>query len=284
MKTKTLLAILTLILLNLKSFSQEYFPLLNNSSWTVFISNFDGVQTVIYTEMGDVIVGNYTYKKYDSQGHEVLLREDIAGKKIYKLMDGNDVLLYDFSLQVSDNIILADGENYQVQSITNININGGQRRQFYLRNADPFWPGEYWIEGVGRRTHPLLAKNEFFTDPEYYLLCSHQNGINIFNQGIADGNTPTNCTLSVEEQNVLSKKITFAPNPFRTELIISTKRSLKNSSIKIYNSLGQMVMQLNNINGNEVILKRENLNSGIYLIQIFENEKLLISNKVLVTN
>lgn len=282
---KNLLPVLALLLFNLNSFSQDYFPFLDNSSWTILISNFDGVQTDNYTEIGDVTVGNFVYKKCQNpSGHEILIREDVAEKKVYKLIDGVDVLLYDFSLQVSDNITLADGENYQVQSITNINVNGGQRRQFYLRNLDPFWPGEYWVEGVGRRTHPLLAKNEFFTDPEFYLLCSYQNGINIFNEGIANGGNPSNCSLSVEEQNKLFKKINFAPNPFSTELIISSRENLTNSSVKIYNSLGQIIKQINNLNGNEIILKRENLNSGIYLIQLFENEKLLTSNKIIITN
>lgn len=282
MKRK-LLAILILMQFNLKSFSQEYFPLLDNSSWIILISDFGGTETRYYNENGDVLIGNNTYKKYLSQtNEEYFLREDIVGKKVYKLIDGNDILLYDFSLQISDNITLADGQNYQVQSISNINVNGGQRPQFYLKNLDlPGWD-EYWVEGVGRRTHPLLARNEFFSDPEFYLLCSYQDGINIFNLGIANGGSSTSCTLSIEEQINLSKKISFAPNPFDNELIITSQTNLNNSTIKVFNSIGQNVREIKNINGENYSLKRENLIKGLYLIQVSENGKEIASKKLIV--
>lgn len=271
------------MLFNVKSFSQEYPPLLNNSSWIVLISDFDSSVTRYYSEIGDFIIGNYTYKKYLSQtNEEYLLRENIEEKKVYKLIDGNDVLLYDFSLQVSDNITLADGQNYQVQSITNINVNGGQRRQLYLSNIDSPWLDEYWVEGVGRRTHPLLAKNEFFTDPEFYLLCSYQDGINIFNEGIVNGGNPTSCTLSVEQQNKLSEKINFAPNPFDNELTITSQNGLNNITIKMFNSIGQNIREIKNINGKKYSLQRENLPKGLYLIQLFENGKELVAKKLII--
>jgi hypothetical protein len=286
MKAK-ILATLIVILFNVKSFSQEYFPLLDNSSWIILIADFGGIEYREINQSNDETIGIHTYKKFiDNTNQQFLLREDIDGKKIYKLINGSEVLLYDFSLQVLDNITLVNEQNYQVQSITNINVNGGQRRQFYLRNLDnnsPF-PNEVWIEGVGNYGHPLLATNEIFSDPIFELKCSFQNGENIFNQGIANGGNPTSCTLSLQEQNDLSKKISFAPNPFTTELKISTTISFNNSTLKMYNSIGQIVKQLNNVNGQEIILKRENLSNGIYLIQLFENEKLLTSNKILITN
>lgn len=286
MKAK-ITAILILMFFNSKSFSQEYFPLLNNSSWIILIQDFGGSVYSEINQSNDETIGPYTYKKFIANtNQQFLLREDIVAKKIYKLINGSEVLLYDFSLQVLDNITLANEQNYQVQSITNINVNGGQRRRFYLRNlvSNSTFPDEIWIEGVGNYGHPLLATNEIFSDPVFELQCSFQNGVNIFNKGIANGLTPTSCTLSIEEQNILSNRISFAPNPFKSELIISTKVSLKNSTLKMYNAIGQIVKQINNINGNEIILKRENLSNGIYLIQLFENNKFLTSNKVMITN
>lgn len=283
MKQKVI-TILILLMFNIKAFSQEYFPLLNNSAWMVLVSDFDGTETKYYSEIGESIIGNYTYKRYVSlTNEEYLLRENLDEKKVYKLLNGNDVLLYDFSLQVSDNITLVDGENYQVQSITNINVVGGQRRQFYLRNINSPWLDEYWIEGVGRSTHPLLAKNEFFTDPEYYLLCSYQDGgLNIFNYGIANGGSTNNCTLSIGEQYNSSKKIGFAPNPFDNELIITSETDLSKSTIRLFNSIGQNVREIRNISGKRYVLKRENLNSGLYVAKIFENGKEIAAKKLVI--
>lgn len=282
MKQK-ILAILILILFNLKSFSQEYFPLLDNSEWTIIISDFGGNEYREYHQSGEMVIAGTVYKKYVGQIKEQhLLREDIAAKKVYKLINGNEVLLYDFSLQVSDNITLDNGQNFQVQSITNINVNGGERRQFYLRNLDPFWSDEIWIEGVGRTSHPLFAMSEFFSDPVFSLICSFQNGTNVFNQGIASGGTATNCFLSTEIQNNLSRKISFLPNPFDRELVIGSQNGLNNLTIKVFNSIGQKVREINNISGEMYIMQRENLNKGVYLIQLSENGTELTAKKLII--
>lgn len=286
MKTK-LLFILILIISTEKSFSQEYIPLLNNSSWVVDIADFAGVYSEAINPNGDQVIGQYIYKKYiDESNQEFLLREDIVSRKVYKIIGGNDVLLFDFSLNVSDNITLGNGDNFQVTSISNVNINDGQRRQFILQNtSNPFGFNEVWIEGVGSKLHPLLASYELLLTLDYSLKCSFQNGVNIYNFGLAGGLTATDCmSLGIETESHLTKKINFTPNPFQTELIISTKTSLKDCTLKMYNSIGQIVKQINNINSQEIILKRESLNCGLYLIEIFEKEKLVTSNKVLITN
>ena len=283
MKIK-ILTILLLLFFDTKSFSQEYIPLLNNSSWIILDSDFDSAQNIVINQSNDEVIGIYTYKKYLNQNdQEYILREDVVAKKVYKLINGNDILLYDFSLEVLDNITLIDGNDYQVESINNTNVNGGQRRKFILKNVtSSFWPDEVWIEGVGRLTHPLLAKNEFFTDPEYYLMCSFQNGLNVFNQGIANVGAATTCTLSVDEQNYLSKNIAFAPNPFEGALIINSQISLTNSTIKMFNSIGQKVKEIKNVSGEKYILQSDNLKKGLYLIQLSENGIELITKRLII--
>lgn len=287
MKTKLQLFLL-LIFITGKSFSQEYIPLLNNATWIVDASGFEGVETFTISQDGEVIIGAYTYKKFIDTffNTEFLLREDIESKKVYKIVGGNEVLLFDFSLHVSDFIILPNGENYQVASITNINVNGGQRRQFSLNNlSGSLWLNEVWVEGVGSKHYPLFAAYELYTDPEFYLKCSFQNGQNVYNQGLANGGIATNCIgMGVEKENYLSNKIKFTPNPFQIEMLISREVSLQNAILKMYNATGQIVKEVNNLNGNKIILKRNHLNSGIYLIQLFENERLLTSSKVLITD
>ncbi|GEP51120.1 hypothetical protein FNO01nite_17920 [Flavobacterium noncentrifugens] len=286
MKTK-LLPFLFLIFLNGKSFSQDYFPLLNNASWNVEVATFGGSQTYAITQNGEAIIGAHTYKKFiDSDlSREYYIREDIAAKKVYKILNGSDVLLFDFNLHVSDVITLANGNNYSVASITNINVNGGQRRQFYLSNvSNLFGYNEVWVEGVGSTAHPLVSRYEMFSDPVYYLQCSFQNGENIYNRGLANGGTPTACVvLSVEDQDYLPK-ISFAPNPFQTEITISTTTGFRNSTLKVYNQFGQLLREIKGLNGNKINFGRENLNSSLYFFELTENGKLLTSAKILVTN
>ncbi|WP_309640823.1 T9SS type A sorting domain-containing protein [Flavobacterium sp.] len=287
MKTK-LCAFLLLMLVTGKSFSQAYIPVLDNASWVVTVYYFGGSQTFTISQSGEQTVGTHTYKKYVRPGTstEFLLREDVTSRKVYKNVGGNDILFFDFNLNVSDNITLANGENYTVDLITNINVNGGQRRQWHLNNiSSAFGFDEVWIEGVGNKEHPLIAKYEMLSDPAYALRCSFQNGENVYNQGLANGGTATDClALGVFEPDYSASKISFAPNPFQTELMITTEVSLNNSTLKMYNAIGQMVKEIDHLNGNKISLSRGNLTVGLYLIQLIENGKLLKLEKVLIAD
>ena len=265
--------------------------MLNNSTWNIVSANFGGSQNLIINPGIDVVIGSNTYKKYidPTTDSEVFLREDISAKKVYRRINGNDQLLYDFSLQVSNTITLSDGNIYTVQSISDINVNGGTRRRFSLIHFIGTFVvnSETWIEGVGSNRNPLKPAFEMPSDPYIYLTCSAQNGLNIYNSGIANGQpTPTDCSmlLSVNDLNYLKKEINFIPNPFKTELVITRKLNFENSTLKIFNSIGQLMKEVTNIYGHNIIVKRENLKSGIYFIQLLENGKFISTNKIIISD
>lgn len=276
---------LILLLVTGKTFSQDYIPVLDNASWIVTAYFFGGSQTIVIFQDGEQTVGPHTYKKFVTGGtsSEFLLREDPAARKVYKLIDNVDILFFDFNLNPSDNITLSNGQNYTVISVSNINVYGGQRRQWYLNNNSPFGFDEVWIEGVGGNEHPVKASYEMIVEEVYLLQCSAQNDVFIFNQGLANGGNPTDCPfLGLDENEYSTSKITFAPNPFQNELVISSEMLFNNAKVKIYNAMGQIVQQIDYLNGNRIALTRDNLTGGLYLIQLFEKGKLVTSKKILV--
>lgn len=285
MKTKLLVISFFLLTIIENAFSQSYVPLLNNSAWNIVSANFGGSQNYIINPGVDVVIGSYTYKKFFDPLYntDIYIREDVSAKKVYRRISNVDQLLFDFSLQVSNTITLANGSTYTVNSISDVNVNGSTRRKFYLDNG---FSGETWIEGVGNSRHPLKPSYELPTDPYIYLTCSSQNGMNIYNHGLANGGTPTDCSmlLSVKEDNYLTHKINFTPNPFKTELTITTEIVLENATLLIYNSLGQIVKDFKTINGKKITLNRDNLTTGIYFAQLFQNGKLLTMNKIIITD
>lgn len=293
MKTKLLFAFVFLIFLVENSFSQAYIPMLDNSTWNIVSANFGGSQNLVIGPGTDVVIGSYTYKKFTDPSvynTDNYIREDIAAKKVYRNVGGVDQLLYDFSLQVSDNIILSDGKNYTVQSITNVNVNGGTRRMFYLIHYIGTFPGnsETWIEGVGSNAHPLKPKYEMFmSDPYIYLTCSAQNGITIYNHGIANGQSiPTDCSMLLSTQDIkhFTQEINFYPNPFKTELLITTKSNFENATLKLFNSIGQLAKEVNNLHGENISIKRDNLTSGIYFAQLTQNGTLISNHKIIIAD
>ena len=265
-------------------FSQSYTPFLNNSKWNITVANFGGPYNLVINEGVDVVVGAYTYKKFVDPffNNEVYIREDVASKRVYRLVNSVDQLLYDFNLQVSDMITLSNGITYTVTSITDVTVNGGTRKKYNLYN---FAGGETWIEGVGSNRHPLLPSYELPSDPYVYMTCSSQNGQDIYNHGLANGATPTDCSmLSTDDYHLNGKNIVFYPNPFQQEVTITSETRLQNAKLRLFNSLGQLIKLIENINGNSFTMNRENLNDGIYLFELMENSKVITKSKIIIKN
>lgn len=285
MKSKFYFIIIASIFITTNLLSQEYHPLLNNSAWTVDAID-NGSQTFSILANGEQIIAGHTYKKFADPyyGNEHLIREDVLAKKVYKIINGADAILFDFNLEVADVITLSDGLTYIVTSITDINVNGGQRKRFNLTNQSQSFPyNEVWIEGVGNWEHPLLARYEYGTDPSFFTRCSYQNGEIIYNMGLANNGVYSECDmLSVTEYNA-DGTIIFSPNPFQNEITITTENPLKNASLKMYNMMGQEVKSMKNINGKIVVLSPGSLATGTYLIRI-QTEKAIINRKVIIEN
>ncbi|MES2748127.1 MAG: T9SS type A sorting domain-containing protein [Bacteroidota bacterium] len=281
MKTKLLFA--TFLLLFYKNiYSQPYAPFLNNTTWNVTVASFMGTTNYIINPAIDVAIGGFTYKKFADPifGTDVYVREDVVAKKVYRRVDNADELLYDFSKEVSNTITLPNGNTYTLISISNVTVNGGTRRRF---NFDNGFFGFNWIEGVGSGNHPLKPHYELLSDPYIYVTCSAQNGTLVYNHGTANGGTPTDCSmLGMDDVTALTNKITFYPNPFKTELIINSEMNLENVTLKLYNSLGQIVNEIQNINGQQFVLNRGNLNSGLYFIELLQNDKLVQIKKIVI--
>lgn len=275
-----------LIFINININAQEYHPFLNDSSWTINIADFITNQDFTIENGIDVEIDSFVYKKFVDPltNEELFLREDVLTRKVYKRINNVDVLFLDFSLQLSNTITLPSGDTYIVSSISTINVNGGQRKVFSLTNQTHLFDmnNETWIEGVGNINYPLKARYEYAADPTYTLKCSFQGENNIYNQGIAMNSTPTDCNRLSITENEFNNSILYSPNPFNSELTITTTKNLSHSSLKVYNSIGQLVKKVENIYGNKVILQRENLVSGIFFVQLFENDKIISTQKIII--
>ncbi|MBI4946004.1 MAG: T9SS type A sorting domain-containing protein [Bacteroidetes bacterium] len=81
-----------------------------------------------------------------------------------------------------------------------------------------------------------------------------------------------------------NNSITIFPNPFSTQTTLQTTTSCKNTTLTVYNSLGQQVKQLTNITGKSITLHRDNLPSGLYFIRLTQENKTLATDKLIITD
>ena len=88
----------------------------------------------------------------------------------------------------------------------------------------------------------------------------------------------------INEDAFINTKINLYPNPFSTVATLQSDIPLKKATLLIYNSFGQAVMRINNINGQTFVLDRNNLASGLYFLQLTKDNKTFYNNKLVITD
>ncbi len=74
------------------------------------------------------------------------------------------------------------------------------------------------------------------------------------------------------------------PNPFSSTTTLQTDKVLKDAILTVYNSFGQQVKQIKNISGQTITLNRDNLPSGFYFIHVTQDNKVISSDKLIITD
>ncbi|NVO04210.1 MAG: T9SS type A sorting domain-containing protein, partial [Bacteroidetes bacterium] len=79
-----------------------------------------------------------------------------------------------------------------------------------------------------------------------------------------------------------NNQLAIYPNPFSSQTVLQTDNIVKNATLTVYNSFGQIVKQIKNISGQTIIFHRDNLSSGLYFIQLTEENTIIILNKLVI--
>jgi 3',5'-cyclic AMP phosphodiesterase CpdA len=81
------------------------------------------------------------------------------------------------------------------------------------------------------------------------------------------------CVTGIRDN--LSNNVAVYPNPFTSETIISLKSNPKsNSVLKVFNDVGEMVMEMEQLQTKEIKINRGNLIAGVYFFAIESNQTI----------
>ncbi len=92
------------------------------------------------------------------------------------------------------------------------------------------------------------------------------------------------CITSGSNEIFLENNLTVFPNPFSAQTILQTSNQLVNGTLTVYNLNGQIVKQMNNLTGQSIILNRDGLSNGLYFIQLTQDNKIIATNKLVITD
>jgi len=222
-------------------------------------------------------------------GYVGALKDDSLANKTFFVFPNSttDSLLYDYNLTVGDKIkgIIAQFFNpYDtgvVLTIDSVLINGQYRKRWNFSEGDAGGP-TFIIEGIGTSAgllEPLYPYNLEWTTR--YLICVKDSSQTYFASNHYSKIGCNSLYTRAHELNLLNK-FSILPNPFSDEAILRTDQQLKNATATITNTFGQQIKQIKNITGKEIKIQRGNLSSGIYFLQLMQENKIILTAKLII--
>jgi hypothetical protein len=260
-----------------------------------------------YYSKGDTLINSSIYRKIfinEAQdtntcwspsylpvpGYAGALRDDSLANKTFFVFPNSttDSLLYDYNLMVGDTIkgIISQYFNpYDtgvVLTIDSVLISGQYRKRWNFSQDQEHGNSTFIIEGIGTSSgllEPLYPYNLEWA--VRYLICVKDSSRTYFT---SNHYSKVGCNLiytGTPELNLLNN-FSILPNPFSNEAKLKTDQELKNATVTIINTLGQQIKQIKNITGKEIKIHRENLSGGIYFLQLTQENKILLSCKLII--
>jgi hypothetical protein len=202
----------------------------------------------------------------------------------YNNCNGNEILLYDFSLNIGDTIKEECFNGFLTVVITDIDtmLIGNQLRKVFHFNT-PFFN---WVEGIGNvnmnynglggllyYVGDIPAKAIWLNN---YLICFKQNDTIVY----FNSNYSECMPLNVPEHTIVNEKIVVAPNPSTTQLTFTIPENAINATYTLYDmqSISQLTGKASNT---QIELNVSNLPRGLYVLKVV-TDKQTFTEKVIL--
>lgn len=287
MKTKSIFFTIIIFYLN-HSYSQIYhqLPIDNTVKWSCSYQQLNGTSSGTdnynsnYKAMKDTIINGKNYSKIQENTsvdygagpvggnipEYIYLRNDSLNRKVYQLNTSTsmDELLYDFDLVLGDTIktiiggyVSGSSDNYIVDSIDSVSVNGRMHKRFLLRGTYAL-PNQTWlIEGIGCSGHLIRGLDGFELTSQFS--CYSEAG------SVQYGDIACTFTVSIDE-NTQDFDFVFFPNPVINKFNVSIKE--KAELLEVYNSSGSLVFSESNLSKGLNTINVNHIGAGIYTVKL----------------
>ncbi len=305
MKFALINTILFLILTYTKAQPNLYFQ--NNPVWQILSSCAVPAPCIReesknYYLNGDTLINSYTYKQVYKKGQgyyywwtapppdcsgsfwyidtlpAFFIRS--SGQQIFlrQLNDTNEYLLFDFDLSVGDTLPVTYNNpqsDIYVSGIDSINTPHGYLKRYALTGNNT---AQFLIEGIGS-TNGLVEPISVILECGHSLTCYSLNDTAVYPTSGPTCNLNINVTSYNRNINV-----EFSPNPFSVRTVLISDQHLYNARLTVENCFGQTVAQIENISGENIVISRNELSSGLYIFKLTQDNKIIATNKIIITD
>jgi hypothetical protein len=139
-----------------------------------------------------------------------------------------------------------------------------------------FYIGHNWDIYLWKFNRDLEFDSIYTEPPVYDSLCPYQI--------VSDTIELDTTTVNLQELYAQMHQIKVRPNPASTNLIVTIGDLAKGNEIKLFNSNGQEVMQMNVLSARrEYELDVSGLPPGLYVVVLFEKGRVVDKEKIIIT-
>jgi hypothetical protein len=101
--------------------------------------------------------------------------------------------------------------------------------------------------------------------------------------------TANTCILSGQTnlgttENYPQSLVSIFPKPLIDRATLQSSGQLNNATLTLYNNCGQTVKEINNISEQTISIYRDHLKSGLYFIMLTEENKIIATKKLLISD
>ncbi len=230
---------------------------------------------------GDTLLNGKIYKKIfgssDQTGYpSAFLREDSGF-----VFNSYEEVYYNFNLLPGDTFTFLQSSmvgpiDLIVDSVSTKFLFGQMRKAIKFKD----FLDMTWIEGVGSSTG-LLYDQVWYWDCNQSVICFF-DGLDTYLAEGFDTCYIDNYIIGINSLPEISE-IKLYPNPTKDLIIINFSTTKQKLKINVLNSLGLIVKQIENLNTtNNIEINVEDLNSGIYFLQLHFDDKTVVTKKIVV--
>ncbi|MEZ4779467.1 MAG: T9SS type A sorting domain-containing protein [Flavobacteriaceae bacterium] len=287
---KTIISFLALFL-SAFTFSQEYIPMLQEgNSWSIRAYDALGNQTYYSTLgiSGTEVINNQTYY-YLNTNVDCRFREENGVMYGYSISDDSEIMLYDFNLEVGDEITFFDEyppnycASYGDCGCYNEPLVVSSKSEEFIADEDRIVMElsmygkvvETWIEGIGSLSGFYPFWGFTFWEISHKLTCFSTNDITYY------FNNFNVCIGIVSTEDFIISGIKLYPNPVTQTSVLKFPEEAKIDLLKIYDVSGRLILEESVIE-NYYTIEASKYHSGLYFYQVFSDGERLKSDTFIV--
>ena len=166
---------------------------------------------------------------------------------------------YTITTRANDSYSSADGNTYTDDVLWSYDTGSG-----FGTTYDDVMPGNIIINGAGNVVFQVASYNAGTTGT--YVLDIQINRVAT--------------ALGISEVNNTNNLFRIYPNPTNSKSVVVSQQALENATVKLINLTGQTLTEVNNQRGNQFSLDLSNQPSGIYFVEVQQQNGMVWRGKV----